>query len=237
MRVWKFTEYTPPAPATASISPRGLHLMLVEFLVRHPCNSCVMTAAPPGLAGLAGLFPGTVFHVYRMLQAEDEAVGNVVHHACVFDKDAADGWSIRHGGFNLVFLGETMDRQTTMLMSACPRVGMLLITEPPEYYVEGEMVYPLWCSPGSHLCALIASPGPGGQIKAFHYGAAKYTEGMREFQAQHHKDGDTAYDASMENMILGMYAGTQCSDPGAAMLLGEIVRVGLPARGEADIIF
>lgn len=223
--------------------------MLVEFLVRHPCSSCVMTAPPPGLTGLAGLFPGTMFHVYHPVPAsapprpahggaaEAGEASNVVHHTCTFDKDAADGWNIRRGGFNLVLLGEKMDRQLMMFISACPRVGLLLITELPEYYIEGEVVFPLWCSAGSHLCALIASPGPDGQTKAYHYGAAKYTEGMREFQAQHRRDGDTAYDVAMETMILGMYAQTQCGDPGAALLLSEIVRVGLPPRAEPDLVF
>lgn len=234
MRVWRYDEYTGPAASTASVSPRGLHLMLVEFLMRNPGPTCVMTAPPPGLAGLVGLFPNTLFHVYRLYEAEEESVSNVVHHPREFDKDAADGWSIRPESFSMVFIGEKMDRQMAMFTCARPRVGMLLITEPPDYYVEGELVYPLLCSKDSHLCALIASPGPGGTFKAYHYDASKYAQGMREFQAS--RQG-TGYDAAMESMILSMYAETQCSDPGATSLLCEIVRMGLPPLGESELVF
>ena len=211
--------------------------MLMEFLVRHPGSSCVMTAPPPGLSGLAGLFPATTFHVYRLFQAEDESVSNVVHHPCEFDKDAADGWSNRPGSFSIVFLGERMGRQMALLAAAAPRVGMVLITEPPDYYIEGELMYPLWCSKESHLCALVATPGTNGAFKAYQYDALKYTQGMREFQEEHRRGGDIGYDTAMEAMILGMYAATQCSDPGAIALLSEILRMGLPARGESDLVF
>jgi hypothetical protein len=211
--------------------------MLVEFLVRHPSSTCVMTAPPPGLTSLVGLFPETTFHVYRLFQAEDGSTSNVVHHACMFDKDAGEGWSIRRGSFNMVFLGEKMDKQMALFAASCPKAGMLLITEPPEYYVEGVLVYPLWCAQSSHLCSLIATPGSDGAIKAYHYGAQKYTEGVREFQTAHRSGGDTGYDTSMESMILGMYAATQCNDAGAALLLSEIVRMGLPPKGESDIVF
>ena len=231
MRVWKYSERLPLAPSTASISPRGLHLMLIEFLVRHPGTTCVMTSPPPGLAGLAGLFPSTLFHVYRLYQAEEESVSNVVHHPCELDRDAAEGWSHRPGSASLVFMGEGMDRQVTLFMAAAPKVAMMLITEPPEYYVEGEVVFPMWCSRDSHLCALVV---PGGPTKGYHYGAAQYAQGMREFQTGHR---DAAYDAAMEDMILGMYAATQCGDPGAVSLLSEIVRMGLPPKGEADLRF
>jgi hypothetical protein len=231
MRVWKYNERLPRPQTTAGISPRGLHLMLVEFLVRHPGKTCVVSSPPPGLAALAGLFPGTLFHVYRLYNAEDESVGNVVHHPCELDKAAAEGWSIRPGSCSLVLLGEGMDRQVTLCIAAAPRVSMMLITEPPEHYVGGELVFPIWCSRDSHLCALVVA---GGQTKGYHYGAAQYEQGMREFQTGHR---DAAYDTGMEDMILGMYAGTQCDDPGAIALLSEIVRMGLPPKGEQDLRF
>ena len=237
MRVWKYAEYAPWQGSKASISPRGLHLLLVEFLVRHPTDKCVLTAAPPGLSGLAGLFPGTTFHVYKLFEAEDAAVPNVVPHACAFDKEAAEGWSIRPRSFNMVFVGEGMDRQMAVYMGTPARVALLLITEPPEYYLEGEVIYPLWCTQESHLCGLVVKPRADGSTKAFRYGAQKYLQGMMEFQATQRGDGGAAYDSAMESMILNMYTATQCSDPGAAALLSEIVRMGLPPKGEAEFRF
>ena len=235
MRVWKYTEYAPPLEQRGGISARGLHLMMIEFLVRHPGTTCVLTSPPPGLASLVGLFPNTLFHVYRLFQAEDESVSNVVHHPCVFDKDAAIGWSIRPGSFSLIFVGEGMDRQMALHLTAVPRVALLFITEAPEYYIEGEVMYPLWCSQGSLLCGLVATSVPGGTPKAFRYGETHYTLGMREFQEQRRAAGEGVYDASMENMILSMYCGTQCADPDTASLLSEIVRVGLPPKDGPDI--
>ncbi len=67
--VWKYTEQTTPKGSRGTISERGLHLLLVEFMVRNPCRTCVMTSPAPGLENLAGLFPGTTFHVYCLFAA------------------------------------------------------------------------------------------------------------------------------------------------------------------------
>jgi hypothetical protein len=219
MRVWKYAEQTTPKGSRGTISERGLHLLLVEFMVRNPCGTCVMTSPAPGLENLAGLFPGTTFHVYCLFAAMPESTPNVIHHACVFDRDAAEGWSIRRGMFNLVFIGDGMDRQMSMFITAMPRAGLLLITEPPEHYLEGEIVFPLWCAQDSHLCGLVVKPRPDGSTKGFWYGAQKYTQGMVEFQSTQRGGGGTGYDTGMETMILGLYTATQCADQGAASLL------------------
>ena len=50
MRVWRYDEYTGPAASTASVSPRGLHLMLVEFLMRNPGPTDSVLVPVPQLA-------------------------------------------------------------------------------------------------------------------------------------------------------------------------------------------
>lgn len=234
MRVWAFPEQPEPDKTCPLIKRRGLFLLQLEYLTRYPTVECIITGYYAGVRALAELFPKTLFHVYRSPNAApDEAPEpNMLYHAVPFDKSLARLMGQTQRRMSILFTGENMERQMAMYLLARPLSALLLITRPPEAYLAGELIYPLWCARNSHLAALVPAQSPEGGARSFSYGAARYLEGIRQFH-----DGPRAtdeYDQAMETMILRAYAGVQCS-PEASELLAEVVRMGLPAKDEQDL--
>lgn len=236
MRVWHYPERPQPPRTFASIKPRGLYLLQLEFLHRHPAPECVVTTYTPGVESLAALFPRTTFRVYRApRQAPDaQREPNLHCHDVPFDKNAARlcGETGGGGGLSLLFGGEGMERQMALLLAAKPTAALLLITSPPDHYLAGQLMYPLYCERNSHLAALVVTGRRGETPRGQYYDARHYVESIQRFhQAVRHSD---AYDRDMETLIVRAYAGAQCGDA-AAELLGEVVRMGLPPADERDL--
>ena len=234
MRVWNYPEQPEPPTTYPMIKERGLLLLQLEYLTRYPAAECVVTGYYAGVRVLAGLFPKTLFHVYRSPSAspDESPEPNMLHHTVAFDKALARAMGEARRPVSLMFTGENMDRQLAMCLAARPRSALMLITAPPEEYLAGELVYPLWCPRNSHLAALVPALGPDGGTRSFRYDARRYAEGIRHFHEQARRDD--AYDQAMETMILRAYAGGQCATE-ASELLAEVVRMGLPGRDGADL--
>lgn len=214
----------PPA-----ISQRGLCLIYMEFLVRYPTSECVITSSSslPFLNSVLDLFPKTLFHVFYTAALEDPPRSNVIRHPVVFDKSMAARWRDRGGApFNVIFTGEGMDSQMALYATACPAAGLLLITEVPEYYyLQGELICPLYCPGNSCLSALVPHGSSAGT-----YGARAYADGLGRFYAGHR--GST-YNRDAETEIVLHYARTVIAyDELTAALLAEVVRAGLPSAEE-----
>jgi hypothetical protein len=231
MRVWAYTAQPEPPQTFPLIKARGLFLLQLEYLTRYPTVECVVTGYYPGVRALAGLFPKTLFHVYRSPSATpDEAPEpNMLCHAVPFDKGLARLLGASQRRVSILFSGENPARQMAMYLAARPLSALLLLTQPPEEYLAGELIYPLWCARNSHLAALVPSSE---WAASFRYGARRYLEGIREFHERTRATDE--YDQAMETLILRAYAGVQCS-PEASELLAEVVRMGLPAKEEADL--
>lgn len=236
MRVWTYKEQ-PERPQThALIKPRGLMLLQIEYLNRYPTNECVVTGYYEGVRTLASLFPRTLFHVYRAPSAAPgEALEpNLLCHAVTFDKGLARAMGEARRAVSLMFTGENLERQMAMYLAARPLSALMLLTRPPEEYLAGELMYPLWCARNSHLAALVPStqPGPNGGARSFRYDARHYQAKILEFHAS--ARADDQYDCAMETLILQAYAADQCSRE-ASELLAEVVRMGLPGKDEPDL--
>ena len=234
MRVWTYPEQPEPPQTYPLIKARGLFLLQLEYLTRHPTAECIITGYYPAVRGLADLFPKTLFHVYRSPSATPGPAPepNMLCHTVAFDKALARVMGEARRPASLMFVGENMDRQMAMCLAARPLSALMLVTAPPEEYLAGELIYPLWCAGNSHLAALVPALGPDGGGRSFRYGAQRYAEGIRLFQEQARRDD--SYDQAMETMILRAYASGQCSTA-ASELLAEVVRMGLPGREEPDL--
>ena len=230
MRVWSYAEQPEPPKTYPLIKARGLFLLQLEYLTRYPTVECIVTGYYPGIHALAGLFPKTLFHVYRSPSATPDQAPepNMLCHAVPFDKSLArlTGGSQRR--VSIMFSGENPTRQMAMYLAARPLSALLLLTQPPEEYLAGELIYPRWCARNSHVAALV----PAGEHVSFRYGARRYQEEIRRFHEQSRATDE--YDAAMETLILRAYAGVQCG-PEASELLSEVVRMGLPGKEEPDM--
>jgi hypothetical protein len=230
MRVWAYDEQ-PDLPKTFPlIKARGLFLLQLEYLTRYPTVECIVTGYYPGVRALAGLFPKTLFHVYRSPSAtpDETPEPNMLCHAVPFDKSLARLQGNSQRRVSILFSGENLSRQMAMYLAARPLSALLLLTQPPEEYLAGELIYPLWCARNSHVAALV----PAGEHVSFRYGARRYQEEIRRFHEQSRATDE--YDAAMETLILRAYAGVQCG-PEASELLSEVVRMGLPGKEEPDM--
>jgi tRNA dimethylallyltransferase len=78
-------------------------------------------------------------------------------HAVPFDKSLARLQGNSQRRVSILFSGENLSRQMAMYLAARPLSALLLLTQPPEEYLAGELIYPLWCARNSHLAALVPS--------------------------------------------------------------------------------
>jgi hypothetical protein len=227
MRVWSYVHPPEPPRTRPALRARGLYLMHLEFLTRHPSTECVVTAWSPWTASLAALFPKTFFQVYGCPTVTEGGEQNVLWHAAPFDRGNAEALGASARQVSLLFCGEDNNRQLVLYTAARPTAALLLLTAPPEHYLAGELLYPLWCAPDSHVAALV----PRGGSQAAYYDARVYAEGMAAFHQT--KGGD--YDHAMETLILRAYAGRECTSE-VGELLAEIVRAGLPPADGPELL-
>jgi len=218
MRVWSYEHPPEPPPTRATIRGRGLYLLQLEYLTRHPTAECVVTAWSPWTGSLAALFPKTFFQVYGCPETAVATEPNVLWHAAPFDRANAEALGASARQVSVVFTGEGPERQLALYAAARPASALMLLTAPPEHYLPGELLYPLWCAADSHVAALV----PRG-ARAAYYDARRYTEGLLAF----HRGKGPEYDRTMETLILRAYARLECASD-VADLLAEIVRAGLP---------
>ena len=217
----------------SSIGQRGMALMVIEFLTRYPAAECVVTSASlPFWDGVFDLFPKTLFQVFQC-PLEDPPRPNVIRHGAFFDAQAAPRWAARGGTYNLVFAGENMESQRHLYASAKPSAALLWVTEPVQEYLDGQLVYPLYCSQDSGFCGLVPAPGYG---RSAPYGGCQAH--VWDFQARCRQPGST-YDADMEDLILSAYARSSVglSDGACAKLTVEMTRNSLPSSKLGDVIF
>lgn len=226
MRVWNYPHPPEPPRTRASLRARGLYLLQLEYLTRHPAAECVVTAWSPWTASLAGLFPRTFFQAYGCADAAAASEPNLLCHAAAFDRSNAEALGASQRQVALLFSGEGPERQLALCAAARPAGALLLLTAPPEHYLEGELLYPLWCAPDSHVAALV----PRGMRSAY-YDPRVYVEGMAAF----HREKGGGYDQAMETLILQAYAARECASD-AAELLAEIVRMGLPPADGPELV-
>lgn len=215
------------AGSDADISQRGLCLMHIEFLVKNPSSECILTSASiPFANSLMDMFPKTLFHVF-CANLEDQPRPNVIRHWAIFDKGMAAAWRDRGTApFSIIFTGEGMDNQMALYVTASPAAALLTITSPPEHYLEGDLMCPLYCPANSCISGLV----PSGS-KAVQYGGAAYLVGIRAFHSELRGAGST-YDADAETEILAAYTRTIVRDELTSMLMVEVVRAGLPSATE-----
>lgn len=236
MRFWRLPsapEFPPfELPLVASAQQRGLCLMTIEFLTRFPAAECVVTCPSlPFWDTVFDLFPKTFFQVF-LSSPEDPPRPNVLHHGARFDPQLAAKFGARGAPYNLIFTVEDMATQLNTYTQGSPAAAMLWIKEPVQDYLEGELVYPLYCSPYSGLCALIPSPG---QARAVSY--AGYYRAVLDFHAAHRHAG-SAYDQAMEDWILRDYAqGISGVGQGVSGLVVEMTRNGLPRPDASEVVF
>jgi hypothetical protein len=235
LRVWHYTEQPEPPRTVPHITARGVYLLQLEFLTRYPTMQCIVTSQTRGIDTLASLFPKTLFHVYRAeRQAHDaKPEPNLLYHTVPFDKTMARNVGEARQQVSVIFTGEALDRQMALYMAARPVSALMLLTSPPDHYLQGELIYPLHCERNSHLCALVPSVRAGEQPRAFHYDARRYVEGMLRFHETCRADGE--YDKNMEALIVRAYAGGQCGAE-AADLLAAVVQMGLPRADEPGLL-
>lgn len=234
MRTWNYAPYPAPAPPAAApeavISARGLLLLHIEFLVRHPTPECVVTWAPAHMPELAGMFPKTLFHAFGRAQDPARVVPNVLCHPVPFDDAAARAFRHRGTPFSVVFNGDEMTHQMALHLHAGPACSFMLLTAPPETYLRGELLYPLWCRPDSCLAALVPAPDNG----AFEYDPASFLHALRAFHESARRTDD--HDRAAETLILRSYGVGLGGRDETADLLAEVVRLGLPPA-DAELRF
>jgi hypothetical protein len=116
--------------------------------------------------------------------------------------------------------------------TACPAAGLLMLTAPPEFYLVGDLIGPLYCSHESCLSALVPYGTGAGA-----YGVRAYLEGLAKFHATFRGQLDehysSAYDKNAETEILAAYTRTVVSDDLTSSLLVEVIRAGLPSSDDA----
>jgi hypothetical protein len=212
------------------ISQRGLCLLYIEFLVQYPASECVVTSSTlQFLDTVLDMFPKTLFHVFCS-QLEDPPKPNVIRHGAVFDKKMAEAWRERGGApFNVIFTGELMESQMALHVTASPAAALHMITTPPEHYLEGSLVYPLYCPRDSSLSAMVPDQN---HHRAQAYSPRRYLDSLRDFHANYRATPEQAqagYDSWTEDKILWGYAWAIVSERATADLLVAVIRAGLPS--------
>jgi hypothetical protein len=239
MRTWRLpgvgaaaAQY-PDAPLASTVQERGLCLMTIEFLSRYPSAECVVTSLSLAFWDFVfDQFPKTLFHVFSS-PLEDPPRPNVIRHAARFDSRLAEKFGARGAPYNLLFTVEDMQAQMALYLHGKPVAALLLVTQPAQEYIEGELVYPLYSSPYSGLCGLIPSPG---QARVAPYGG--YYAAMLEFHARARGPG-SGYDRAAEDAILQAHARGISGLGGAeaAKLMVEVTRSDLPRLQDRDVVF
>lgn len=237
MRTWRLPAESPcaarfpDAPLASTVQERGLCLMTIEFLTRYPSAECVVTSLSLDFWNfLFDQFPKTLFHAFSS-PLEDPPRPNVIRHAARFDSRLAEKFGARGAPYNLLFTVEDMDTQMAVYLHGKPAAALLLVTQPAQEYIEGELLYPLYCSPSSGLCGLIPSPG---QARLVPY--AGYYAAMLEFHAAARGPG-SGYDRAAEDSILEAHARGISGLGGSAALMVEVTRSDLPRLRESDAVF
>lgn len=236
MRTWRIPSAPEPPgldfPLVASVQQRGLCLMTIEFLTRFPAAECVVTCPSlPFWDTIFDLFPKTFFQVF-LSPSEDPPRPNVLRHFAKFDSQLAAKFGARGAPYNLIFTIDDMATQMNTYTQGSPAAAMLWVKEPVQDYLEGELVFPLYCSPYSGLCALIPSPGPA---RAVPYSG--YYRSVLDFHATHRQPG-SEYDQAMEDRILRAYAqGISGVGQAVSGLVVEMTRNSLPKLETADVVF
>ena len=177
-------------------------------------------------------FPKTLFHAFCS-SLEDPPRPNVIRHASRFDLQLAERFGARGAPYNLLFTVEDMETQMAVYLRGKPAAALLLVTQPVSEYLDGDLVYPLYCSPSSGLCGLVPSPG---HARSAPY--AGYYAAMLDFHAKARAPG-TGYDRAAEDAILAAHSRgiSGVGDSGSARLMVEVMRSGLPRLQEADAVF
>jgi len=235
MRSWR-----PPCPFSAgpdvalpsTVQQRGLCLMAIEFLTRFPAAECVVTCPSlPFWDTVFDLFPKTFFQVF-LSPPEDPPRPNVLRHFAKFDAQLAAKFGARGAPYNLIFTIDDMATQMNTYTQGSPAAAMLWVKEPVQDYLEGELVFPLYGSAYSGLCALVPSPGPA---RAVPYSG--YYRAVLDFHATHRQPG-SGYDQAMEDQILSAYAqGISGVGQAVSGLVVEMTRNSLPRLEESEVVF
>lgn len=209
----------------ATISLRGLSLLAVDFLTRHHASECVVTTTSlPIWDAVFDLFPKTLFHAF-CTPVRDPPSPNVICHGARFDCEEAARWGARGAPYNLVFTGEGMDLQAAVYRHAAPLCALLLVTEPVQEYIAGELAFPVHCAPGSGLCGLVPAPGRPEYVP--------YAEHLRRIR------GPRADSEAAEHEILTRYtlAHADLKQGGSVELFVESTRACLPRQTYRDVVF
>jgi hypothetical protein len=235
MRSWR-----PPCPFSAgpdvalpsTVQQRGLCLMTIEFLTRFPAAECVVTCPSlPFWDTVFDLFPKTFFQVF-LSPPEDPPRPNVLRHFAKFDAQLAARFGARGAPYNLMFTMEDVEAQMITYLHGSPAAALLLVTRQEQDYLEGELMYPLYCSLNSGFCALVPAPGPARAVSYAGYGRA-----MLDFHSRCRYPG-SGYDRAMEDLILAAYVqGVSGVSEHMAQLMVESTRGSLPRLEPCDVVF
>lgn len=220
-------------PLASTAQPRGLCLLVIEFLTRYPASEVVVTAPSLDFWGAVfDLFPKCLFHAF-LCEPEDPPRPNVIRHAARFDSELAARFGARGAAYNLICSADDMETQLALHVRGRPAASMLLVTQPAPEYLDGELAFPLHCSASSGLCALVPWPG---QPRFTSY--AGYYAAVQDFHASERGPG-SAYDRAAEDAILRAYAqgAGETASPAMAALQAEVARSQLPALQAEDALY
>ena len=229
-RTWRLHPAADASPTgPPDISKRGLCLLQIEFLVKYPASECIVTT--PMLEHMdyvMDMFPKTLFHVFSA-ELQDPPMPNVIRHGAAFDRSMAERWRERGGApFNIMFTGEGMLSQMALHVTACPAAALHMITAPPDHYLEGELVYPLYCPLESCVCAMVPDQ-KGVGFRAQQFSQEDYYRSLREFRGGWQQQ---EYSMAVEEEIFAEYAKFHCSRSDTAALLTLVLKAGLPSASD-----
>lgn len=212
----------------ASVKPRSLSLIIIEFLTKLPALECIVTSENiPNMNAVIDMFPKTLFHVFCGRQ-ENPPRANAIRHETVFDLIQAGAWSKRGGApFQLIFTGETMQAQMELHCAASPAAALLMVTSMPQDYIDGTFVFPHYAVQGSIFGCIV----PSCSARLVPFRTRYYDAVNRHFDAQ---QGDPR---KIEDRILMQFVRMQVQDPSVASLMVEIHRTSLPSLCAAEIVF
>lgn len=238
MRTWRLPcapTATPDFPLASTVQQRGLCLMTIEFLTQFPAAECVVTSSSlPFWDTVFDLFPKTFFQVFCS-PPEAQPRPNVLRHNARFDSELAARFGARGAPYNLLFTMEDMESQMVIYLRGSPTAALLLMTQPEQQYLQGDLVYPIYCSPYSGFCGLVPALRHSGSSTAEGY--AGYYAAMLDFHARARYPG-SCYDRAAEDQILLTYAhGIAGVSAGTAPLLAEMTRNSLPPLEGMDLVF
>jgi hypothetical protein len=200
-------------------------------MVRHPASEVVVCSAPAHAPDLAAMFPKTLFHAFGRAQDPARVVPNLLCHPVPFDAAQADAFRARGTPFHLVFNGEEMTHQMALHLRSGADCAFMLLTAPPETYLRGELMYPLWCRRDSCLAALV----PGAGNYALDYDPDSFLHSLRAFHGTARATDD--YDRAAETQILLSYGRGLGGKEETSELLAEVFRLGLPPADGPELVF